>query len=76
MSRQPDEPEDTTVTRHTIGLLVTLALGLLVMPLVTAAQQPAVKVYRNRRALLIVPSLGSRTPALAILASDARARLG
>jgi hypothetical protein len=37
--------EETTMERRTIGLVMTLALGLLLLPL-TANTQPAVKVPR------------------------------
>jgi putative tryptophan/tyrosine transport system substrate-binding protein len=44
--------EDTTMTRHTIALILTLALGLLVAPL-PADAQPAAKV---RRIGVLVPA--------------------
>src|SRR5262249_61530676 len=40
-SRPRPVSEDTTMTRRTIGLLVTLALGLLVAPHAADAQRPA-----------------------------------
>jgi ABC-type sugar transport system substrate-binding protein len=58
------------MTRRLIGLLITLALGFLVMPSVTAAQQPA-KVYR-------IGSLrvGTATPSDGAPFQEAMRRLG
>src|SRR5262245_44092969 len=46
-------PEDSTMRRSAVGLIVTLALGFLLAPLCADAQQPT-KVYRIGR-----PSPGS-----------------
>ena len=50
------------MTRRTIGFLVTLALGLLMAPLLAEAQAPAEKVHRIGRLIAGVPPVGPDPP--------------
>src|SRR5882724_1271429 len=54
--------QEAPMTRRTIGFLVTLALGLLMAPLLAEAQAPAEKVHRIGRLIAGVPPVGPDPP--------------